>query len=208
MTEVFNELSVIGVEMEEKDKVVHLLASLPESYNTLVTALEACPQVPQMAVVTEKLLYEETKLKDCSKKDEALVTGQSLNSRQREPKCYLCHELGHIQRYCPERAKMEKKQKESEGKKPRLRVNQLSAKRTIASGSDSDSSVGLVTRHVLSPLLDRAYQQTLGLSTLVQLAISVLTDSCFLNIRCWKSHKKCSLEMVIHSKPLERELLL
>jgi hypothetical protein len=55
MTEISNELSVMGVEMEEEDKVVHLLANLPESYNTLFTALEACPQVPRMEVVTEKL---------------------------------------------------------------------------------------------------------------------------------------------------------
>ena len=37
MTEIFNELLVIGVEMTEEDRVVHLLTSLPESYNTLVT---------------------------------------------------------------------------------------------------------------------------------------------------------------------------
>ena len=40
-TELFNELSVIGVPTEEEDKVVTLLASLPDSFNMLVTALEA-----------------------------------------------------------------------------------------------------------------------------------------------------------------------
>ena len=47
MTEIFNELSVIGVEMTEEDSVVHLLTSLPELYNTLVIALEANPDVPK-----------------------------------------------------------------------------------------------------------------------------------------------------------------
>ena len=47
MTEIFNELSVIGVEMTEQDSVVYLLTSLPELHNTLVTALEASPDVPK-----------------------------------------------------------------------------------------------------------------------------------------------------------------
>jgi hypothetical protein len=45
---------------------------------------------------------------------------------------------------------MEKKQRDPERKKSTHRVNQLSTKRTSAGGSDSDSSVGLVTLHVLS----------------------------------------------------------
>ena len=58
MTEVFSELAVIGAPMEEEDKVVTLLASLPDSYNVLVTALEANSEVPKMEIVTERLLHE------------------------------------------------------------------------------------------------------------------------------------------------------
>ena len=43
----------------------HLLASLPESFNVLVTTLEAqSDQVPKWAVVTERLIHEEMKLKE------------------------------------------------------------------------------------------------------------------------------------------------
>ena len=39
MTELFNELAIVGDAIEEEDRVVYLLASLPDSINTLVTAL-------------------------------------------------------------------------------------------------------------------------------------------------------------------------
>ena len=61
MTEIFNGLSITGAPVVEEDRVVHLLASLPESYNMLVTAFEANPNVPKMEVVTECLLHEERK---------------------------------------------------------------------------------------------------------------------------------------------------
>ena len=41
LTEVCDELSVIGEPVKEEDRVVYLLASLIECYNVPVTALEA-----------------------------------------------------------------------------------------------------------------------------------------------------------------------
>ena len=61
MTELFNEFSVIGAPIEEEDKVVTLLASLPDSCNMLVTALEANAEVPSMEVVTKRLIHEDRK---------------------------------------------------------------------------------------------------------------------------------------------------
>ena len=63
MTEICEELSVIGEAISEEDRVFYLLASLPESYHVLVTALEASADVPTLAVVRERLLHEETKMK-------------------------------------------------------------------------------------------------------------------------------------------------
>ena len=47
MIETFESLSVIGDPVSEEDCVVYLLVSLPESFNMLVTALEANPEVPK-----------------------------------------------------------------------------------------------------------------------------------------------------------------
>ena len=51
VTELFEELAVVGDPVNEEDRVVHLLASLPGSYDMLVTALEANSDVPKMEVV-------------------------------------------------------------------------------------------------------------------------------------------------------------
>ena len=66
MTELFDALSVAGETVSEEDRVVYLLASLPESYSVLVTALEANVDVPKLEVVTERILHQERKLKDRS----------------------------------------------------------------------------------------------------------------------------------------------
>ena len=66
MSEICDELSVIGETVSEEDRVVHLLASLLENYNVLVTVLEASAEVPILAVVREHLLHEETKMKSRS----------------------------------------------------------------------------------------------------------------------------------------------
>ena len=62
MTEIFEELSIIGDAVKEEDRVVHLLASLPEKYDMLVTALESNDKVPKLETVTERLLHGERKL--------------------------------------------------------------------------------------------------------------------------------------------------
>ena len=41
LTEIFNELSVIGNNTDDKEIVVYLLARVPDSYEMLVTALES-----------------------------------------------------------------------------------------------------------------------------------------------------------------------
>ena len=41
MSEIFKEFAVIGDAVSKEDGVVHLLASLPESYNVSMTAFEA-----------------------------------------------------------------------------------------------------------------------------------------------------------------------
>ena len=55
MIEIFDSLAAVGDPVKDEDRVVHLLASLPDSYGMLDTALEANAEVPKMEIVTERL---------------------------------------------------------------------------------------------------------------------------------------------------------
>ncbi len=57
--------------------MVYLLASLPESFSSRVTALEASEEVPTMESVTERLLHHETKQKQKASVD---VDGEKRGS--------------------------------------------------------------------------------------------------------------------------------
>lgn len=105
--EIFEELAVVGDPVEDEDRVINLLASLPDCYSTLVTALEALDKVPSWESVTERLLHEEEKIQ-CGNRpirssdlglseDESLVVKQKFKN---SVKCYECGKTGHIKRNC------------------------------------------------------------------------------------------------------------
>jgi len=102
MSEIFEGLAVIGDTVSEEDRVVHLLANLPESYNVLVTALKAqSKNIPKWELVTERLLLQESKLKEKSTttmedNHKALTAGQKGIRKQFT--CQYCHKPGHFKK--------------------------------------------------------------------------------------------------------------
>ena len=120
MTEIFNELALIGAAMEDEDKVVTLLASLPETYNMLVTALKASTEVPQMEVVIERLLYEEMKLGEREKSpisSRRVMVPSDHKGNKKFIKCHHCGKLGHIRRFCKDLNKDKSKEPGNQGNK-------------------------------------------------------------------------------------------
>ena len=151
MTEVFDPLSVVGDPVPEEDRVVHLLASLPESYSMLVTALQTNAEVPKMERVTERLLHEERKLKyrggDAS--SERAMTAKP--AFKKGPKCHHCGKYGHIRRNC-RKFTQEKRSESSEkerAKNVKHRANMAETTQEDSSCSDSES-IGLVVHYALS----------------------------------------------------------
>ena len=116
MSEIFESLAVIGDAVSEEDRVVHLLASLPELYNVLVTALEAQSEnIPKWEVVTERLLHQESKLKEKvpTPSEESRKALISQNKGYKKPKsftCHYCQKPGHYKKDCRKFLAAQKKQ--------------------------------------------------------------------------------------------------
>ena len=146
MLETFDALSVIGEAVEEEDRVVHILASLPDRYNMLVTAFEASSEVPKLEVVTEKLMNEERKLLEkngsrdsnqYSSSHDALFTNGQNRSKYVPPNCYYCGESGHIKRNCEE---WKRKQEETQEVSKQPAVANFSYVNRRKGRADSESS--------------------------------------------------------------------
>ena len=91
-----------------KRVTVHLLTSwnscevmnsLPPSYDMLVTALEASPEIPKMEDLTEKIINAERKIKEkqkSKKEEQALATERYKAPQTDSRKCFYCGGSGHI----------------------------------------------------------------------------------------------------------------
>ncbi len=93
--------NLIDNPISDEDKVVHLLTSLPDSFNVLVTALEAnSDSVPSLENVVERLLHEEQKMKDKESLDDERKVFTVRAKPRRGVTCYYCKKPGHFKKDC------------------------------------------------------------------------------------------------------------
>ena len=113
MKELTDRLAAINAPIAEEDQVVTLLGSLPPSYSTLVTALEARDAVT-LSYVQQSLIREEQRLKESNTQHTGLdkvsgigraligkYDGQTNKGHRNKKVCYLCGEIGHFRKDCP-----------------------------------------------------------------------------------------------------------
>ena len=102
LSELFEELAVIGEPMKEENKVIILLASLPARFSPLVTALEALDTVPRWDSVSQKLLHHEQKNEESvvDNSVSALASSTKTHPFKKQVRWYNCGKVGHISKHC------------------------------------------------------------------------------------------------------------
>ncbi len=141
VTELFEALAV-----SEEDQVIHLLASLPDSFGMLVTVLEANSEaVPNMENVTERLLHEEQKTKDKGGGDDRRNAFPTKGNPKRDLTCHFCKKPGHFKRKCRKLAQLEASKKAG---KPKHTANNAAEKEQVPNPTSDDEA--MVVSHALS----------------------------------------------------------
>lgn len=114
LEELFDRLSCAGLELEVPLKVAMIYRSLPESFGSLVTALESRPDGDQtIELVKQKLLDEYQR-----RSERSSCTGENalkLQSAGRKEKvCYHCRKPGHFRRDCRQLKQLMHQEKKSD----------------------------------------------------------------------------------------------
>ncbi|VFQ82784.1 unnamed protein product [Cuscuta campestris] len=140
---ITTELESIDVKIEEEDKALLLLASLPSSFDNIVTTLLFGKETLKFDGVVAALLMNETRRggNGVSNDGQALVAkgagrergrskerggvSQRFKSSSKSFRCYYCDEEGHFKRDCPKRTKEKK-----DGKTPVTAVAESSSQET------------------------------------------------------------------------------
>lgn len=100
------ELKTTGATLEPLDVVCHLLMTLPDSYNVVVTALETMDSTKlDIEFVKSRLLDEASKRKQVTDNGTKFADGVAMNSGGGTFKCFKCGEIGHKRSACPKNGK-------------------------------------------------------------------------------------------------------
>lgn len=103
MMELREELRSRGETINDKNFVAVLLCSLPDSFSTLITAIEGRSEEDiSLQYVVGKLLDECKRRKESSdSSNEALKSFPRNRNDKKKPRCHHCQKFGHFKSMCP-----------------------------------------------------------------------------------------------------------
>lgn len=106
--------------LDDQWLVAILFSSLPEEYETLVTALEARPDADlTLELVKGKLIDEWMKKANRADSDKSGETALHAAAGREEVKCYFCKKPGHKKASCDKWKKWRENKKKNEGREKR-----------------------------------------------------------------------------------------
>ncbi|XP_065089133.1 uncharacterized protein LOC135710474 [Ochlerotatus camptorhynchus] len=147
LSELFEKLNNLQPEkiLDDQWLVAILFSSLPEEYETLVTALEARPENDlTLDMVKSKLIDEWQKKKqrnDDSDNPEAVLYA---SSKAKKDRCFFCKKLGHQKANC-ENFRVWKVEKESGAVSKHRKAVSKQQKANHVSQQDDDDSYAFLT---------------------------------------------------------------
>lgn len=131
MEDMFNKLTLSGVELPSRLQVILVLRSLPASFNTLTTALECRKDEELTLELVKGKIVDEISKRGCSKGPESVL---KTNEKQKKIiVCHHCQKPGHKKKFC----KLLQKQEAQEGGRLEARPKPAGRAKIVTESSEA-----------------------------------------------------------------------